>query len=114
VAWTYQTAGTIGFANSEPEDINSEGFVHVWEKAGLVAEKSRENLLQHLSSLVGDRLQPTLDFGDNPTSNLEFFGEDQDARRQGFLDLVNFAERIGRIGATWMVADFGHPNMEIV
>jgi len=113
-AWTYQTAGTIGFANSEPEDIESEGFMNAWEKTGLIAEDSKENLLQHLSSLVGDRSQPTLNFGDDPTSNLEFFGKDQEARRQGLLDLVTFAERVGRIGATWFVADFGHPNMEVV
>ncbi len=113
-AWTYQTAGTIGFANSEPENIESENFMHAWEKVRLIAEDSKENLLQHLGSLVGDRSQPTQNFGDDPTSNLEFFGEDREARRQGFLDLVTFAERVGRIGATWFVADFSHPNMEVV
>ncbi len=54
-SWTYQSAGTIGFANSDPEDIESEDFMDTWEKAGLIAEDSKENLLQHLSDLVGDR-----------------------------------------------------------
>lgn len=110
-AWTYQSAGTTGYANPEPEDLDSEDFAHAWGTVERMASESKENLLQHLSGLVSGRSQLTLNFAGDPTSDLDFLGEDQQARRQGFRDLVTFAERIGRIGATWFVADFGHPKM---
>src|SRR5205085_1631681 len=97
--WSYRQPGLIGYANPQPERIDSEDFDAVLRACRERARK--ENLLGHLRGLAAS-LEPGVLFPPEERAPDEFrarFPEDDAGRAQGMWDLFGVGAGIGSAGA---------------
>jgi hypothetical protein len=114
--WSYQTPGTAGYANPDPEKIDSEDYITV---VRVRRERARrESLLAHLRGLAesmriprfpgtAERVPEQLGslFAPNARDLVESAPNVRD-RIEGLWDLFRIGDRIGPTGAAWWIAQF--------
>ncbi len=105
--WTYTTPGTSGYANPRPEDVPTEKFRGIWNKAMKRASSRREKLIQHLRGLAVGVEIPVVSANTSPEWLGQFTNANQltPVQEQAVFDTVEFARRCGEAGASWFVAD---------
>lgn len=106
--WTYNSPGTAGWANPDPEAIPTEDYRTMFENMRSRTTFRGENLFEHLRGLASglglDPLGNTIPPWIMALSRRASLSPPQ---LQAVADVIEISDRTGKAGASWFVADFG-------
>lgn len=111
-AWTYDSPGSVGYANAGGVKGRTETVGVLWDCVKAVSRGRKENLFEHLRGMASEVQAREITNANSPPwlSDFALKNKLNKAQRQAVFDVIYLCELVGGAGASWFVADLEIAN----